>query len=43
VLKVIPRPVRDWCYRLFARNRYKMFGKAKSCRVPTDSEKDRFL
>ncbi|MDX1538048.1 thiol-disulfide oxidoreductase DCC family protein [Arsukibacterium sp.] len=43
VLKVIPRPFRDWCYRLFARNRYKMFGKASQCRVPTAADKDRFL
>ena len=43
LLKVVPRPVRDWCYRLFARNRYKMFGKANKCRVPTEVEKDRFV
>tara|TARA_R110002126_G_scaffold268921_6_gene412558 strand:- start:611 stop:1009 length:399 start_codon:yes stop_codon:yes gene_type:complete len=43
VFKVIPRPVRDWCYRLFGRYRYKMFGKANHCRVPTAAEKDRFL
>ncbi|WP_342745174.1 hypothetical protein [Arsukibacterium tuosuense] len=40
---MVPRPVRDWCYRLFARNRYKLFGKANECRVPTEAEKDRFL
>ncbi|MBV2129677.1 thiol-disulfide oxidoreductase DCC family protein [Arsukibacterium indicum] len=43
VFKVVPKSFRDWCYRLFARNRYKMFGKANSCRVPAEAEKDRFL
>lgn len=43
IFKVVPRPVRDWCYRLFARNRYKLFGKASQCRVPTAADKDRFV
>ncbi len=43
VLKVLPRPIREGCYRLLARNRYRLFGKKDSCMVPTAGVKDRFL
>jgi predicted DCC family thiol-disulfide oxidoreductase YuxK len=43
VLKVLPRPFRDYFYRLFARNRYKLFGRRESCMVPTASIRERFL
>ena len=39
----IPQPIRDGVYKFIAANRYKWFGKKESCRVPTASEKERFL
>lgn len=43
VLYVVPRPLRDFVYRIVARNRYRWFGKRDVCRVPTPEEQDRFL
>jgi predicted DCC family thiol-disulfide oxidoreductase YuxK len=40
---VIPRPVRDAAYRVIARNRYRWFGKAEACRMPTPELRARFL
>lgn len=34
LVKVVPRPVRDWLYDLIGRNRYRLFGKQSSCPVP---------
>ena len=42
-LKVIPLPVRDFIYDLIAKNRYAIFGKRDTCRVPTEEEKGRFI
>lgn len=41
--KIIPRFLRNFIYDLIAKNRYKIFGKKESCRVPTKEEKERFL
>jgi predicted DCC family thiol-disulfide oxidoreductase YuxK len=41
--KVIPRPVRDYLYDLFARNRYRLFGKYDSCMLPPPAVRSRFL
>ena len=43
VLYVFPRPLRDFVYRIVARNRYRWFGRRDACRVPTPDEQDRFL
>lgn len=43
VFRVIPRPIRDWAYRLIARNRYSWFGKAETCWLPTPELRGRFL
>jgi predicted DCC family thiol-disulfide oxidoreductase YuxK len=43
VLYVVPAPVRDFLYRLFARYRYKLFGKYDSCLLPPPSVRSRFL
>ena len=43
ILVVIPRPIRDALYRLIARSRYAWMGKAEHCRVPTPSERARFV
>jgi predicted DCC family thiol-disulfide oxidoreductase YuxK len=40
---VLPRPLRDFAYRLFARNRYRLFGRAERCLVPTPEVRRRFL
>lgn len=43
VLYVFPRPLRDFVYRVVARNRYRWFGRREECRLPTPDERDRFL
>lgn len=43
VFKILPRPIRDYFYRVFARNRYNLFGKMGSCMVPTLEVKSRFI
>lgn len=40
---VVPAPVRDWIYNWVAANRYRWFGKAESCRIPTPELRNRFL
>jgi len=40
---VVPRTFRDYLYRLFARNRYRLFGRKASCMVPAPDIRDRFL
>ena len=40
---VVPRPFRDAVYDFVARHRYKWMGKAEACRVPTPSERARFI
>lgn len=32
---VIPRPIADWLYDLFATYRYRLFGQTDTCRLPT--------
>ena len=43
VLYVFPRPLRDFVYRIVARNRYRWFGRRDACRLPTPEERNRFL
>jgi predicted DCC family thiol-disulfide oxidoreductase YuxK len=49
VFWLIPRPLRDFAYRLISRWRYSIFGQARSCLMPppggltTLSEADRFV
>lgn len=40
---LLPRQFRDKCYDLLARNRTKWFGRADSCYVPDEEEKERFV
>jgi len=42
-LRWVPRPVSDLGYRLFAKLRYRLFGKRDACRVPTPQERSRFF
>jgi predicted DCC family thiol-disulfide oxidoreductase YuxK len=43
VFKVLPKSMRDYGYDLIAKNRYRLFGKADSCMVPTRELKNKFL
>ena len=43
VLRIFPRPIRDWVYDFIARHRFRWFGKREECRVPTREERDRLL
>lgn len=43
LLRLTPRPVRNWGYDVVARNRYRWFGKKEACRLPTPDERARFL
>lgn len=43
LLRVLPRPVRDWCYDRIALNRYRLFGRYDSCLVPDPDHERRFL
>lgn len=40
---IIPKPVRDFFYKLFAKYRYKLFGKQDACMMPTPEIRQRFL
>jgi predicted DCC family thiol-disulfide oxidoreductase YuxK len=40
---ILPRTVRDWFYRLFAKHRYSLFGKMDVCMVPTPEVRSRFV
>ena len=40
---LVPLPLRDLGYKLVAGNRYRLFGKKETCRMPTPEERDRLL
>jgi predicted DCC family thiol-disulfide oxidoreductase YuxK len=40
---VVPKPIRDLFYRLFAKHRYRLFGKQDACMMPTPEIRARFL
>lgn len=42
-LIIIPKPIRDLFYNIFARNRYKWFGQKDNCALPTQETRNRFL
>ena len=43
VFIIAPKFIRDFCYRLFAKYRYKLFGKRDNCMIPTPEVRERFL
>jgi predicted DCC family thiol-disulfide oxidoreductase YuxK len=43
VFLIVPKFIRNYVYRIVARNRYKWFGKRDVCRVPTADLKAKFL
>ena len=40
---LIPAPIRNWAYRLIARNRRRLSSPATTCLVPTGEQRERFL
>jgi predicted DCC family thiol-disulfide oxidoreductase YuxK len=40
---IIPKPIRDFFYKTFAKYRYKLFGKTDACMMPTPEIRTRFL
>jgi predicted DCC family thiol-disulfide oxidoreductase YuxK len=43
VFIIVPRFIRDFFYKLFAANRYRLFGKQDACMLPTPEIRARFL
>lgn len=43
ILAVIPVFIRDFIYDFIAKNRYRFFGRSKSCMVPNSEMMERFL
>lgn len=43
VFTVLPTPFLNFFYDMIAKNRYKIFGKSESCRIPTPERQERFL
>jgi len=43
ILKIIPTPIRDYIYKLFARNRYALFGRHDECMIPSQENRHRFV
>lgn len=41
--KVVPRGMRNWIYRLVARNRHRLFGKRETCDLPEPGLRERFV
>ena len=41
--RVMPRILKDACYSLVAKNRYKLFGKRETCMLPNPEIRARFL
>ena len=41
--RIVPRIIRDAAYRLFAKNRYRLFGRQDACMMPTPEIRARFL
>ena len=40
---VVPKPIRDFFYKLFARYRYRIFGRKDQCMLPSPEVRQRFL
>jgi len=43
LLRIIPRPIRDWFYKVVARHRYRVFGRYESCPLPDAATRALFL
>ena len=43
VFIIVPAFIRDWMYRVFAKYRYRLFGRRDACMLPTADIRERFL
>lgn len=43
ILRILPRQLRDVAYRVVARNRYRIFGKADLCALPDTRMQERLV
>jgi predicted DCC family thiol-disulfide oxidoreductase YuxK len=43
IARIVPAPIRDWFYKIFARNRYRLFGRKEQCIIPKPEYRERFL
>jgi len=43
LFRFVPKFLRDWVYKLVGKYRYRIFGKKKSCMMPSDEVRERFL
>jgi len=43
LFRIIPIFIRDWVYKIIAKNRFRWFGKRSTCRLPTEEEKSMFV
>jgi predicted DCC family thiol-disulfide oxidoreductase YuxK len=43
VFALVPRAVRDWAYRIVARNRYRWFGRVDQCALLTEDQRAQLL
>ncbi len=43
VLRVVPRPLRNWGYGIVARFRYRVFGRYDTCPIPSPEQRSRLL
>jgi predicted DCC family thiol-disulfide oxidoreductase YuxK len=42
-LRIVPRVIRDGLYRWLVRNRYRLFGRRRTCWVPEPGQRERLL
>jgi predicted DCC family thiol-disulfide oxidoreductase YuxK len=42
-LRIVPKRLRDWGYKIVASNRYRIFGRSESCLLPDAKYRDQFL
>ena len=43
ILRLVPSALRNWGYDLFARHRYRLFGRYDSCPIPAPEQRARFI
>ena len=43
VFIIVPAFIRDFFYKLFAKYRYRLFGRTEACMLPTPDVRERFL
>ncbi|MEO9947670.1 MAG: DUF393 domain-containing protein [Roseobacter sp.] len=43
VLRIVPKPLRNWLYQRVARNRYAMFGRGDICALPDPAFQRRLI